>query len=52
MGSVPAGQAGMASGILNMSRGMGTALGLSLTGLLFTVNGGASAPLRLRKGLL
>jgi EmrB/QacA subfamily drug resistance transporter len=42
MGSVPVGQAGMASGVLNMSRGMGTALGLSLTGLLFTVNGGAS----------
>jgi EmrB/QacA subfamily drug resistance transporter len=42
MGSVPAAQAGMASGVVNMSRGMGTALGLSLTGLLFTVNGGAS----------
>jgi EmrB/QacA subfamily drug resistance transporter len=42
MGSVPAAQAGMASGVLNMSRGLGTALGLSLTGLLFTVNGGAS----------
>jgi MFS family permease len=42
MGSVPAGQAGMASGILNMSRGIGTALGLALTGLLFTVSGGAS----------
>jgi EmrB/QacA subfamily drug resistance transporter len=42
MGSVPAGQAGMASGVLNMSRGIGTALGLSLTGLLFTVSGGAS----------
>jgi EmrB/QacA subfamily drug resistance transporter len=42
MGSVPPGQAGMASGILNMSRGLGTALGLSLTGLLFAVNGGVS----------
>jgi EmrB/QacA subfamily drug resistance transporter len=42
MGSVPTAQAGMASGILNMSRGLGTALGLSLTGLLFTVNGGVS----------
>jgi EmrB/QacA subfamily drug resistance transporter len=40
MGSVPSGRAGMASGILNMSRGMGTALGLALTGLLFAVNGG------------
>jgi EmrB/QacA subfamily drug resistance transporter len=42
MGSVPAGQTGMASGVLNMSRGIGTALGLSLTGLLFSVSGGAS----------
>jgi MFS family permease len=42
MGSVPAGQAGMASGVLNMSRGIGTALGLSLTGLLFSVSGGAA----------
>jgi MFS family permease len=42
MGSVPAGQAGMGSGVLNMSRGVGTALGLSLTGLLFSVSGGAS----------
>ena len=47
MGSVPAGQAGMASGILNMSRGIGTALGLCLTGLLFGVSGGASgSPVR------
>jgi len=30
----------MASGILNMSRGVGTALGLAITALLFTVNGG------------
>jgi EmrB/QacA subfamily drug resistance transporter len=40
MGSVPAHQAGMASGILNMSRGMGTALGLAVTSLIFTVSGG------------
>ena len=47
MGSVPEGQAGMASGILNMTRGIGTALGLSLTGLLFSVSGGASgSPVR------
>jgi hypothetical protein len=30
----------MASGVLNMSRGMGTALGLAVTGLVFTVSGG------------
>ncbi|MGP0030237.1 MAG: DHA2 family efflux MFS transporter permease subunit [Acidimicrobiales bacterium] len=40
MGSVPRSQAGMASGILNMSRGMGTALGLAVTGLVFGVSGG------------
>ena len=32
----------MASGILNMTRGLGTALGLALTGLLFSVSGGVS----------
>jgi hypothetical protein len=37
----------MASGVLNMTRGMGTALGLAFTGLLFTVSGGDSgSPLR------
>jgi EmrB/QacA subfamily drug resistance transporter len=41
MRSVPPQQVGMASGILNMSRGIGTALGLALTGLLFALNGGA-----------
>jgi EmrB/QacA subfamily drug resistance transporter len=40
MGAAPAQQAGMASGVLNMTRGMGTALGLALTGLVFTLTGG------------
>ncbi|MGH9079255.1 MAG: MFS transporter, partial [Acidimicrobiales bacterium] len=40
MGSVPREQSGLASGVLNMTRGMGTALGLALTGLVFDVSGG------------
>jgi MFS family permease len=43
MGSVPQGQSGLASGVLNMTRGMGTALGLALTGLVFDVAGGRSS---------
>jgi MFS family permease len=42
MGSVPEQQSGLASGVLNMTRGMGTALGLALTGLVFDLSGGAS----------
>ena len=42
MGAAPGQQAGMASGVLNMSRGMGTALGLALTGSIFVVAGGES----------
>lgn len=42
MGSVPADQAGLASGVLNMTRGMGTSLGLAVTGLIFEATGGGS----------
>jgi hypothetical protein len=40
---VPRNQSGLASGVLNMTRGMGTALGLALTGLVFDIAGGRSA---------
>jgi EmrB/QacA subfamily drug resistance transporter len=42
MGACPSRQAGVGSGVLNMTRGMGTALGLALTGTVFTVAGGAA----------
>ena len=42
MGSVPDHQSGLASGVLNMTRGMGTALGLALTALVFDLAGGTS----------
>jgi EmrB/QacA subfamily drug resistance transporter len=45
MGAAPEQHAGMASGVLNMSRGIGTALGLALTGSIFTVAGGDSGPM-------
>ena len=40
MGAAPGQHAGMASGVLNMTRGMGTALGLALTGTVFVLSGG------------
>ncbi|MHB1787142.1 MAG: MFS transporter, partial [Acidimicrobiales bacterium] len=40
MGSAPPKQSGMASGVLNMTRGFGTSLGLALTGLVFGVVAG------------
>jgi EmrB/QacA subfamily drug resistance transporter len=43
MGSVPRDRSGLASGVLNMTRGMGTALGLALTALVFDVTGGRSS---------
>jgi EmrB/QacA subfamily drug resistance transporter len=42
MRSAPARQAGMASGVVNTSRGLGTSLGLALTGLIFAVSGGSA----------
>jgi EmrB/QacA subfamily drug resistance transporter len=41
MGAAPESHAGMASGVLNMTRGLGTALGLAVTGTVFTVAGGS-----------
>ena len=43
MGSAPPDQAGVVSGVLNMTRGMGTSLGLAITGLVFDQAGGGSA---------
>jgi len=43
MGSVRREQTGMASGVLNMTRGLGTAIGVALTGLVFGVAAGVSS---------
>lgn len=43
MGAAPPHHAGMASGVLNMTRGLGTSLGLSVTGLVFSFIAGAHA---------
>jgi MFS family permease len=40
MASVPAEQSGLASGLLNMSRGLGTAMGLAVTTAVFSAFGG------------
>ena len=42
MGAAPEDQAGMASGVLNMTRGLGTALGLAVTASVFAGNGGGA----------
>jgi len=44
MGSAPREQAGVASGVLNMTRGMGTAMGLAFTGLVFGLYANTAAP--------
>jgi len=41
MGSVPREQSGVASGVLNMTRGLGTAMGLAFAGLIFGVVAGS-----------
>ncbi len=41
MGSAPLRQVGMASGLLNMTRGLGTSLGVALTGAVFAAAAGA-----------
>ena len=43
MGSAPKAQSGMAGGVLNMTRGLGTSLGLALTALVFGAIVGAHA---------
>jgi len=43
MGAAPRQHSGMASGILNMTRGMGTSLGVALTGLVFGLAAGTTA---------
>jgi EmrB/QacA subfamily drug resistance transporter len=49
MASVPPHQSGIASGLLNMSRGLGTALGLAVTGAVFTFLGGDGAATEVRR---
>lgn len=43
MGSVPRQRSGMAGGILNTTRGLGTAMGVALTGLVFGLVAGTTA---------
>lgn len=57
MGSAKRRQFGMAGGILNMTRGMGTALGVAFTGLIFGLTAGVStshahSPVLVSKGLV
>ncbi len=51
MSSVPGRRVGVASGVLNMTRGLGTALGLSLTALVFDLaTHGSSTPVATTHG--
>jgi MFS family permease len=42
MAAAPPGHAGVISGLLNMTRGMGTALGVAIAGALYTTAAGVS----------
>jgi len=52
MSAAPKSESGVASGILNMTRGMGTALGLAVTGLLYGLASGPTAGFQLSSLLL
>ncbi|MGH9485809.1 MAG: MFS transporter, partial [Terriglobales bacterium] len=52
MARAPRSHSGLAGGILNMTRGIGTSLGVALTGLVFTLVGGfGAAGIRLGENL-
>ncbi len=50
MDSAPAARSGAAAGILNMTRGMGTALGVAAGTLVFTAAAGAGNPITISAG--
>jgi EmrB/QacA subfamily drug resistance transporter len=52
MASAPRREAGVASGVLNMTRGMGTALGLALTGMVYGLAATATGGLDLAAAFL
>jgi EmrB/QacA subfamily drug resistance transporter len=52
MASVPRTRSGMASGILNTTRGLGTSLGVALTGVVFGLAAGTTAAHTVSSGLV
>jgi MFS family permease len=52
MSASPAGHAGVTGGMLNMTRGLGTALGVALAGALFTAAAGVSGSRVAEAGLV
>jgi EmrB/QacA subfamily drug resistance transporter len=50
MGSAPRLHAGAASGVLNMTRGLGTAMGLAFVGLVFDLGAGVDAAAGVARG--